>query len=76
MSALTKQQIIQVHYSGQRNQDTESFNLIFESAGVLIAGIVIWRLSTVFLRKKRLRSANRKFETAYSKEWKNRNKQK
>lgn len=71
--ALTIQQTIQVYYSGDIDHSSAYFNLIFEAGAVLVAGIVLWRLSLIFFRKKQVRQqGNTHFETRYSKEWRNR----
>lgn len=73
MREITVQQLIKAKFSGTPDQSFQYMNLIVEATVVLVAGIVLWRVSALFhKRKQSKRSVNSKFETIYSKEWKKR----
>jgi len=68
---MTVQELIQLRFSGDLDQSITYVNLTMQAVGVLIGGIVIWRASLAFQRKKmKERRRNPFFETTYSKHWK------
>lgn len=73
MEELTIQQLIKTRFSGEIDQSFVYMNLMMQAGAVLIAGIVMWRLSAYFLKKKIAQRQNgQTFETRFSKEWKKR----
>lgn len=67
---MTLQDLIQTSYSGDLDQTITYVNLTIQAIGVLVGGIVIWRASIAFQRKKiKERRRNPFFETTYSKHW-------
>jgi hypothetical protein len=67
---VTIQDLIQTSYSGDLDQTITYVNLTIQAIGVLVGGIVIWRASIAFQRKKmQERRRNPFFETTYSKHW-------
>ena len=70
MKELTIQQLIKTSFSGQADQSYVYMNLMMQAGGVLIAGIVMWRLSAYFHKKKLAQRQNgQSFESRFSKEW-------
>ena len=71
MDELTIQTLIKVKYSGALDQSSVYINLVIQAVAVLVGGIVIWRASNAYHRKKqRERRSNNYFETPYSRQWK------
>ena len=71
MDELTIQTLIKAKFSGTLDQSSVYINLVMQTVAVLIGGIVIWRASTLYHRKKqRERSQNNYFETPYARQWK------
>lgn len=71
MDELTIQTLIKAKYSGSIDQLSMYFNLAIQTAAVLIAGIVLWRISAIIhKRKKAQRERNSYFDTPFSKGWK------
>jgi hypothetical protein len=71
MEKLNIQQLIKTSFSGELDQSFVYMNLMMQASVVLIAGIVMWRLSAYFHKKKIAQRQNGKtFETRFSKEWK------
>jgi hypothetical protein len=71
MKELTIQQLIKTSFSGEIDQSYVYLNLMAQAGGVLIAGIVMWRLSAYFHKKKIAQRQNgQRFETRFSREWK------
>lgn len=67
---MTIQDLIQSKYSGDLDQTITYINLTMQAIGVLVGGIVIWRASVAFQRKKmKERRRNPFFESNYSKHW-------
>lgn len=67
----TVQTIIKAKYSGALSEMSTYINLAIQAAGVIIGGIVLWRMSAVMHKKKQAqRARNSYFETPYSKGWK------
>jgi hypothetical protein len=73
MKDLSIQQLIKTSFSGDIDHSFEYMNLVFQAVGVLVAGIVLWRLSAYFQKRKAAQVNNgKRFETSFSKEWKKR----
>ncbi len=70
MDELTIQQLIQVKFSGELEQTSMYVNIAIQAIAVLIGGIVVWRASNAYHKKKQKeRQRNTFFETPYSREW-------
>jgi hypothetical protein len=70
---LTIQTLIKLKYAGSATEMTTYMNLVMQTGAVLIGGIVMWRVSSRFHRKKQeKRERNAFFNTTYSKGWKKR----
>lgn len=64
-------ELIQHRFSGSLNNEAEYMELIVQVFGVLILGLVLWRLMVVFHRKKkRQRKKSSYFDSTYAKNWK------
>ena len=62
--------MIQVKYSGELSVTADYINISVQVIGILVAGIIIWRLIVRYQNKKsndRYRSSY--FGTPYSKHW-------
>lgn len=71
MTGVSIQELIRAKYSGSLNEFSQYTTLIVQTVVVLVAGIVLWRLSNyIHKRKKQERDRNKFFETRYSKGWK------
>jgi uncharacterized membrane protein len=71
MDELTMQEIIKTSYSGSLSEMSTYISLAVQTVGIIIGGIVLWRMSTVMHKKKLAqRQRNDFFETPYSKGWK------
>jgi len=49
---LTIQQLVQVHFSGQLDERMIYINLAVQALTVMFIGLLLWRLSVLFQRKK------------------------
>ena len=49
---MRPQELIQTRFSGAINNEAEYIELLVNVFGVLIIGLVMWRLMTVFHKKK------------------------
>lgn len=56
---MTFQNLIQTSYSGDLDQTVTYVNLTIQAIGVLVGGIVIWRASIAFQRKKNERTSKK-----------------
>lgn len=67
---MTAQEMIQVKYSGQLSTITDYVNIAAQAIGILIAGIIIWRLIIRYQNKKHKgRYKSNYFESSYAKHW-------
>lgn len=65
------QTLIQTKFSGELSEAPSYINLMLQSIGVLIGGIVVWRISAAYHNKKQKeRNTRQFFETKYAKGWK------
>ncbi len=65
------QLLIKAKYAGAMADTTTYMNLIMQAGAVLIGGIVLWRMSARFHKKKvAQRERSSYFETTYSRNWK------
>lgn len=65
------QLLIKAKYAGAMADTSTYMNLIMQAGAVLIGGIVLWRMSARFHKKKvAQRERNNYFETKYSRSWK------
>ncbi len=64
------QDLIQRRFSGSLNNEAEYIELLVQVFGVLILGLVLWRMMVMFHKKKK---AKRKksvfFDTEFRKNW-------
>ncbi|MEN9304324.1 MAG: hypothetical protein RL264_2753 [Bacteroidota bacterium] len=68
---MTLQDWIQARYAGSLNETNLYVQLSVQAIAVLIGGLVLWRLSLAYQRKKiNERKRNNYFTTSYSKHWK------
>lgn len=67
---MKTQDLIQQRFSGSLNNEAEYIELLVQVFGVLILGLVLWRMMAVFHKKKK---AKRKrsvfFDTEFRKNW-------
>ncbi len=49
---LTLQQLVQIHFSGQLDERMIYINLAVQALTVMFIGLLLWRLSVFFQRKK------------------------
>jgi len=67
---MTEQEMIQLKYSGELSTMTDYINVSVQAIGILIAGIIIWRLIIRYQNKKLNTSFKSDyFESSYSKHW-------
>jgi hypothetical protein len=65
------QKLILSKYSGELDQTFVYVNIATQAIAVLIGGLVLWRLSLMYQRKKiQERQRNNYFTSSYSKHWK------
>lgn len=65
--------LIKSKYSGAMTDAGSYLGIMLQTAGVIFGGIVIWRASIIFQKKKeKERKRTDFFETSYSKNWKRR----
>jgi hypothetical protein len=65
------QNLILSKYSGELDQTFVYVNIATQAIAVLIGGLVLWRLSLMYQRKKiQERQRNNYFTSSYSKHWK------
>jgi hypothetical protein len=65
------QLLIKAKYSGAMADTSMYMNLIMQAGAVLIGGIVVWRMSAAYHKKKvAQRERNNYFESTYSRNWK------
>lgn len=70
MDELTIQQLIKAKFSGELSHMSTYINLTIQAIAVMISGIILWKASNAYHRKKQQqRSRNTFFETPYSKQW-------
>lgn len=68
---LTIQTLIKAKYAGSMSNTSNYLNLAIQTGAVLIGGIIMWRMSARFHRKKKdQREGNIYFESTYAKGWK------
>lgn len=71
MDEVTINVLIKARFSGSIDDVGTYMNLVMQAAAVLVAGIVLWRASAAFHRRKKAeRKQNTYFKTPYSKGWK------
>lgn len=65
------QLLIKAKYAGAMADTSTYMNMVMQTGAILIAGIVIWRVSARYHKKKvKQRERNSYFETTYSRNWK------
>lgn len=65
------QLLIKAKFSGSMLNTSTYMNMIMMAGAVLIGGIVLWRMSARYHKKKvAQRQRNNYFETTYSRNWK------
>ena len=67
---MTAQEMIQAKYSGELSTMMDYVNIMSQVFGILIAGIIIWRVFARHQNKKQNeRFKSDYFESSYSKHW-------
>ena len=67
---MTAQEMIQAKYSGELSTMMDYVNIMAQVFGILIAGIIIWRVFAHHQNKKQNeRFKSDYFESSYSKHW-------
>lgn len=65
------QTLIKHRFSGELNNESEYIELLVNVFGVLVLGLVMWRLMVLFHKKKNAkRKRSNYFESSFSKKWK------
>jgi len=65
------QLLIKAKYAGAMTDASSYMNIVMPAGAVLIGGIVLWRMSARYHKKKiKQRERNSYFETTYSRNWK------
>ena len=65
------QLLVKAKYAGAMADTSTYLNLVMQAGAVLIGGIVLWRMSARYHKKKVAeRSRNQYFESTYSRNWK------
>lgn len=65
------QLLIKSKFAGSMADTTTYMNMVMQAGAVLIGGIVIWRMSARYHKKKvAQRERNNYFESTYSRNWK------
>ena len=67
---MTAQEMIQAKYSGELSSMMDYVNIMAQVFGILIAGIIMWRVFARYQNKKQNeRFKSDYFESSYSKHW-------
>ena len=67
---MTAQEMIQSKYSGELSSMMDIVNVMVQVFGILIAGIIVWRIFVGYQSKKQNeRFKSDYFESSYSKHW-------
>ena len=67
---MTEQEMIKAKYSGELSSMMDYVNIMAQVFGILIAGIIIWRVFSRHQNKKQTeRFKSDYFESSYSKHW-------
>ena len=67
---MTAQEMIKAKYSGELSSMMDYVNIMAQVFGILIAGIIIWRVFSRHQNKKQNeRFKSDYFESSYSKHW-------
>ena len=67
---MTAQEMIQAKYSGELSKMMDYVHIMAQVFGILIAGIIIWRLIARYQSQKQSeRFKSDYFESSYSKHW-------
>lgn len=65
------QDFIQRRFSGELNNEAEYIELFVHVIGVLIVGLLLWRMMAMFHRRKNAkRKKSEFFDSSFSKKWK------
>lgn len=68
---MNVQDLIHNRFSNELNNEAEYIELIAQVFGVLILGLVAWRLMVLFHKKKNAkRKRSSMFDSTFSKKWK------
>lgn len=64
------QDLIQRRFSGSLNNEAEYIELLVQVFGVLVLGLVLWRMMVLFHKKKKAkRKRSSYFDTEFRKNW-------
>ncbi len=67
---MNVQDLIQRRFSGSLNNEAEYIELLVQVFGVLILGLVLWRMMVMFHKKKKSkRKRSVFFDTEFRKNW-------
>jgi len=67
---MTAQEMIQIKYSGQISAMNDYINISVQTIGILIAGIIIWRLIARYqIKKQKERFNSNYFKSSFSRHW-------
>lgn len=71
MTDLTYDILVKARYSGSMTDTSSYLGIMMQTALIIFGGIVIWRASAIFQKKKlKERQRNDYFETNFSRTWK------
>ena len=64
------QDLIQRRFSGPLNSEAEYIELLVQVFGVLVLGLVLWRMMVIFHKKKKAkRKKSTYFDTEFRRNW-------
>tara|TARA_B100000508_G_scaffold141097_1_gene147089 strand:+ start:201170 stop:201379 length:210 start_codon:yes stop_codon:yes gene_type:complete len=64
------QELIQNRFSGELNNEAEYIELLVQVFGVLVLGLVLWRMMVIFHKKKKAkRKRSSYFDTEFRRNW-------
>jgi hypothetical protein len=64
-------EFVQNFLSGQASEMKPMVNLMAQVFAILVVGIILWRISSVFSKRKKTRRKNMFSESSYQAHWKN-----
>lgn len=67
---MKTQDLIQRRFSGELNNEAEYIELLVQVFGVLVLGLVLWRMMVIFHKKKKAkRKRSTFFDTEFRRNW-------
>lgn len=71
MEGLTYQILVKAKFAGSMSDTSSYLGILMQTALIIFGGIVIWRASAIYQKKKvKERERREYFETNYSRNWK------